>query len=323
MKYIRQFYENLHDITLLGGKGLNLVKLFNENFNVPPGFILTTKAQKDFMNNSEHKEKLFSLISKDIQLRNLLSDSEKIQNLILDSTIPVKILNEIKNAYISLKRHLKRGKRYAVRSSATIEDSQIASFAGQADTYLFRESLEEIIYSIKKCWTSLYSPRSILYITQLNKMGKNISLDQVYMAVIVQEMIHSDISGVLFTANVLNNNRDQILINSCWGLGEALANNIVIPDTIILDKDSSQVVRQIIGKKEKMVVPDMENSCTKITETRKNQRKNICISQDQIKNLHRCAVDIESLYEYPQDIEWAIKDNEIFILQTRPITTLN
>jgi pyruvate,water dikinase len=323
MKYIRHFHENYQNIKLLGGKGLNLVKLFNERFNVPPGFILTTEAYKDFMNNSEHKEKLSKLISKDIQPKNVLSDSEKIQNLILDSEIPIEIISEIKKAYTKINGHLEGYKRFAVRSSATIEDSQMASFAGQADSYLFRESLEEILFSIKKCWASLYSPRSILYITQLNKMGKNISLDQVYMAIIIQEMIRSDISGVLFTANILNNDRDQILINSCWGLGEALANNIVIPDTIILDKNSSRVVRQIIGKKEKMAVPDIEHSCTKITETRQHLRNDLCLTDDQIKNLHRCAVDIESLYEYPQDIEWAIKDDEIFILQTRPITTLN
>lgn len=321
MKYLKSFSDNAYNTDLLGGKGTNLIRLFHNNYNVPFGFILTTRAHKDFMRTSKDHEQLLKLISKDIQPKKVLSLSNKIQKIILNSKIPFKIIKEIENVYKNL-NNTNKFKGFAVRSSATIEDSEIASFAGQADSYLFRKTLEDILLSVKKCWSSLYSPRSLLYIAQMNKMGKSFSLDQIYMAVIIQEMIDSEISGVLFTANVLNNNLDQMLINSAYGLGEALANNKIIPDTIIIDKKTCEIIKQIIGKKEKMMVPDFDNSCTKLIHTRKDMRNDICLSSKQIKQLHQQGINIEKLFEYPQDIEWAIKDADVYILQTRPITTL-
>jgi len=322
MKYIKSFSECDSNLNLLGGKGSNLVKLYKTKFNVPPGFILTTKAFKTFMKKSTYQKELEKYISKKIQPKEVLSISKNIQKMILDSEIPTDIEREIEYTYTKLKNNSHNSIRFAVRSSATIEDSDIASFAGQADTFLSRKTFQQILISIKKCWASLYSPHALLYLKQLKKMGKKISLDQIFMAVIVQKMIHSDISGVIFTTNVLNNNHDQMLINSVLGLGEGLANNIVIPDTIIIDKESCEIIRQIIGKKEKTVIPDLDNACTKAVTTDIPSTNQLCISNNHIKKLHQIGLDIEKKYKCPQDIEWAIKNDELYVLQTRPITTL-
>jgi len=265
---------------------------------------------------------LQTLTSKNVQSKDVLSISEQIQKKILSSKIPTDIKREVNSAYEILQRNSKHSHRFAVRSSATIEDSKSTSFAGQAETYLFRKTKKQIISSIKKCWASLYSPKALLYITQMNKIGKDISLNKIYMAVIIQKMINSEVSGVLFTTNVINNNSGEILINSTWGLGEALANNLVVPDTLVVDKKSCKIIKQIIGKKEKKVVPDFNNACTTSIKTNEHMRNQICLTNNQIEKLHHIALDIEKTYNYPQDIEWAIKNEELYILQSRPITTL-
>jgi pyruvate,water dikinase len=211
--------------------------------------------------------------------------------------------------------------RFAVRSSANIEDGNIFSFAGQADTFLFRKDLNGIISSVKACWSSLFNPRALLYLSQMNKLHKKTELNQIYMAVIVQEMINSDISGVLFTVNVLNNNIKEMLINSTWGLGEALANNCVIPDTLIINKHTYNIIKTILGKKEKTAMPDYAHSTTKLVKTSRKLQKVCCLNKKHIKKICEVGNTIEQLYNCPQDIEWTIKDDELFILQTRPITT--
>jgi len=136
-------------------------------------------------------------------------------------------------------------------------------------------------------------------------------------------MINSNISGVLFTANVITNNLNQMLLNSSWGLGETIANNLIIPDLIILNKKNFQILKKIIGKKEKKSIPNPEGSSTKLVETELELR-NICsVNEYQLRHLYNLGVQLENKFSYPQDIEWAIENEIIYILQSRPITTLN
>ena len=263
------------------------------------------------------------MLNRNLEPQNVLQISEKLKQLILNNPIPKIIIEEIELGYNKLELISQGELWYAVRSSATIEDAGAFSFAGQADTFLFRKTLKEIVNSVKACYASLFSPHALLYIIQMNKLGQAIELKDIQMAVIVQQMIDSDISGVLFTANVLNNNINEMIINSTWGLGEALANNIVIPDTLIIDKSSKETIKTIIGEKEKKTIPDLNHSCTKVVKTDENAQHKCCVTQSHIKKLCEMGDNIEKLYGCPQDIEWAIKNNELFILQSRPITTIN
>lgn len=322
MEFIQPFSDSKPNRHLQGGKGFNLVKLFRHNFNVPNGFIITTAAYKTFINNSKYKTELQALFSKQLTPKNVLLLSEKIQSYIMDSQIPNEIVKEIKRIHKRFINKRSRDIRFSVRSSATIEDCETFSFAGQADTFLNKKTLDEILISVKKCWRSLFSTRALLYMTQVKKDRQELGLDAIHMAVLVQKMVDAQISGVLFTANVLNNDTDQILINSTWGLGEALVSNRIIPDTIIVNKNNQKIVKIIIGKKEKKTIPDYKNSTCKLIKTSRDSQKQCCLSEDQIEKLRKKGTKIEDLYNCPQDIEWAIKDNEIFILQTRPITTI-
>jgi len=321
MKYVKNFSEWSYNIDLLGGKGSNLVKLAKNNYNVPNGFIISTEAYKNFIKSSKYHKELETLFSKNLKPQNVLSISKKIRNDILNTQIPTDIKDEIKTAYDNFRQKLTGELRFAVRSSANIEDGDRFSFAGQADTFLFRKSLNDIIYSVKACWSSLFNPRALLYLSQMNKLHKTTKLNEIYMAVVIQQMISSEISGVLFTVNVLNNNIKEMLINSTWGLGEALANNCVIPDTLIINKSTYNIIKTIIGKKEKTVIPDYAHSTTKLIKTSRKLQKICCLNKKNIKKICEIGNTIEQLYNCPQDIEWTIKDDELFILQTRPITT--
>ncbi len=324
MDFVKFFSDCEFNIDLLGGKGSNLVKLKKNKFNVPDGFIITSQAYLEFISRSRYRDKLNPLLCTELNPKEILTCSDKIQDYILKSALPEQVKKEIKEAYKLFLEKFTEEVWFSVRSSANIEDGDKFSFAGQADTFLFRKSLSEIYESVKACWTSLFSPRALLYYTQMEKLGQNIVLNQLSMAVIVQKMIDSDISGVLFTANVLNNNPKEMLINSTWGLGEALVSGIVTPDTILFDRGTKKVVKKVIGKKEKKTIPDYENSKTKVIKTDPQLQRKCCLTKEQIFNLHNKGVKIERLYDsFPQDIEWALKNNELFILQTRPITTYN
>ncbi len=321
MKYVKLFSDWSFNIDLLGGKGSNLVKLAQNKYNIPDGFIISTEAYKDFIKSSKYLKELDTLFNTSLKPQNILTISKKIKKHILDSQIPIDIKDEIKITYESFHQKVPDELRFAVRSSANIEDGDTFSFAGQADTYLFRKSLRDIMSSVKACWSSLFNPRALLYLSQMNKLHKKTKLNEICMAVIIQQMINSDISGVLFTVNVLNNNTEEMLINSTWGLGEALANNCVIPDTLIINKHTYNSIKTIIGKKEKKAVPDYTHSTTKLINTSRKLQKSCCLNKKYIKNICEVGKSIEQLYNCPQDIEWAIKDDELFILQTRPITT--
>jgi len=265
---------------------------------------------------------LMKLLSKRFHLKEILQHSIKIRDLILKSKIPKIIIDEIKVAFDKIKKKIWSKISFAVRSSATIEDSKKFSFAGHADTYLYNNNIHDIIASLKNCWLSLFSPRSMLYFLQMRKKGLNISLSDIYMAVIVQQMVNSQISGVFFTANVINNDSNQMLINSTWGLGNTIADDLIIPDTIVLKKKQFEIIKRIIGKKEKKSIKNPKGSYTILIETDSKSRTVCSINEKQLRQLHNLGLKIENAFNLPQDIEWAIENDKIYILQSRPITTL-
>jgi len=321
-EFVVFFPEAKPNTALLGGKGSNLIKLIKMKAKVPPGFIINTNCFKKFLNESRYYDQLMRLLAKNLNPKEILHHSGKITKLILESKIPKKIIESIKVAFNKMVKGKALKLSFAVRSSATIEDSSRFSFAGQAESYLHNITFHDILQSLKNCWASLFSPRAILYMLHMRKLGVKFSLKNIHMAVIVQQMVNSQISGVLFTSNVINNDSNQMLINSAWGLGNTIADNLIIPDTIIIKKNKFEIIKRIIGRKKKKSIKNPEGSHTIMIETHPQSRTICSLDEKQLCHLHNLGLKIENAFNLPQDIEWAIENDKIYILQSRPITTL-
>jgi len=322
MNYVETLNEAYPNPNLYGGKGSNLIKMLKLGIRVPPGFLVNTIAFKKFIKDSPLKEEIYSTLGNDYKPKDVIALSTKIKNFFLTSKIPHEIIKEIKKKFTDI--YKKRGKEisFSVRSSANIEDTSNFSFAGQAESYLNKITLEEILEAIKNCWISLYSPNALLYLLQMRKNNIKISLNDLQMAVIIQKMVKSQVSGVLFTVNVINNIMDEMLINSTWGLGETITSNLIIPDLIILNKKKFNIIKYIIGEKEKSSVSNPRGSSTILIPTEQNLKESCSLNESQLFKLYKLGLKLEKRLKYPQDIEWAIEDEKIYTLQSRPITTL-
>jgi|TARA_B100001971_G_C18223532_1_gene558803 pyruvate,water dikinase len=270
-------------IAVAGGKGCNLGEMTKVGFNVPNGFVVTTKAYNTFVELKEIKKDMAEQLSKlDVGNHELLEKiSKELKKLILDEEIFEDLTKEINSALKKLK-----GTKFAVRSSATAEDLITASFAGQQDSYL-NVKKKGIISSVKKCWASLFNPRAIYY-----RHEKKIPHD-VAMAVVIQEMIPADFAGVMFTVDPIK--KKHILVESAHGLGEKVVSGSVTPSSYMLDRKSFKIVER---------------------------NENYKIDEKIIIEIAKIGKKIENHYKKPQDIEFAVKNKEISILQSRAITTL-
>ena len=229
--------------------------------------------------------------------------------------MPDKIASAIRHAYIELDGASEDNLTAAVRSSATAEDLPEMSFAGQQETYLNIQSAEQVLAAVKRCWASLWTARAIGYRARHNIASADLSL-----AVVVQELVAADAAGILFTAHPVTGARDQIMINATWGLGEAIVSGAVTPDTILVKKESGVIIDQVITEKAMMTVRIPEG--TREEAVPEDKRMLAVLTTEQIGALTRLGLRIERLYDQPMDIEWALKDGQIFIVQARPITTL-
>lgn len=309
--------------TLFGGKGSNLIKLINFGANVPTGFIVNTKSYRNFVKSSQLDDSISQILSANYSPKEIIGISDKIKNLSQKTQIPLDIIEEIIYAYNKIIDEKGEEISFSVRSSANLEDSTTFSFAGQAASFLNNITIEDILISLKNCWMSLFSPQALLYILQIKTKNKNVSLKSLEMAVIIQIMVKSQISGVLFSVNVLNNNnRNQMMINSTWGLGETITSSLVVPDLIILDKKKFKILKSVIGKKERMSVFNPEGSSTILVETKAELKERCSLNDNQLFQLYKLGLTLEANFDYPQDIEWAIENDVLYTLQSRPITTL-
>ena len=298
----------------VGGKGRSLAKLANAGFNVPGGFQVTTAAYRSFVADNHLQETIVSL-AKPVVAEGRVSfeqASRDIQALFTNHEPSTAISEEIKTTYATL-----NDCPVAVRSSANAEDLPGLSFAGQQETYLNVKGADEVVAAVRRCWASLWTPQAISYRHQ-----NGIDQDTVAMAVVVQIMVPSAVSGILFTANPATGERAEIIINASFGLGEAVVSGQVTPDTYIVDRATLTARETIIGPKEQQIVADGEQG-TKLTDVATGDRDQSSLSDDMLKELAATAVEIESLYDsLPQDIEWAYADNKLLLLQSRPITNL-
>ena len=324
--YIKWFEElKKEDIPSVGGKGANLGEMTNHGIPVPPGFCVLAKAYKDFVTQSNINKVIEDLVSKiNFEDANDLEEkTAKIRNLIVETDMPVQIERDILQAYAELAELVNLNEpEVAVRSSATAEDLPDASFAGQQDTYLHIKGKENLLKNIKKCWASLWTSRATYY-----RHVKGFDHMSVLLSVVVQKMVNASKSGVMFTINPINNDPNEIMINASWGLGEAVVSGAVTPDEYIVDKNTLTIKEKRIAKKTVMVVREAsEIGTTKV------KVKDIlgpgaisepCLTDDEVKKIASMGKKIESIYKFPQDIEWAIDRDtgELYILQSRPVTT--
>ncbi len=291
MRFIKSFTEiGRNNISLAGGKGANLGEMIKIKIPVPPGFVVLTSAPEKFLEETDINVEIKAMWGR-INIEDIESveeNSEIVRDLILKAKMPKEIEEEILYAFKKLKV-----KCVAVRSSATAEDSKIDSWAGELETYL-NTAQKNLIENVKKCWASLYSPRALFY-----RIKRGLEKKKVSVAVVVQRMIQSEISGVCFTVHPVTKDKNQMIIAAVRGLGEALAQGKVTPNSYVIEKDNLKILDINIPPKERQK-----------------------LSEKQIKELANLCIKIEEHYKNPQDIEWALEKNKFYILQSRPITTL-
>ena len=305
------------DVSLVGGKGANLGEMTNAQIPVPPGFIVTSQAYFNFLEQTKLMDKVRGLFrSVD------LNDSKQLQKIavqakriIQDAPMPPETAREIKEAYRKLGNGL-----VAVRSSATAEDMPDASFAGQQSTFLNIIGEEETVAAVQACWASLFEARAIFYRAQ-----KNYDHFKVGIAVPVQKMVQSRASGVMFTLEPVTSDRSKIIIEAIFGLGEAIVGGEITPDFYIVDKEKLTIYPKKISCQEWQLVKNTKDGNDEINikmplqPSQRNQQK---ITDDDILHLAKLGRQIEDHYQFPQDIEWAKENGNLFVLQARPVTTI-
>lgn len=309
-------FENIRasDLPLVGGKGANLGELTYASFPVPPGFCLTTEAFTQFIDSQPEIGELYDLLDT-VTGDNLdvaRQVGQTVRDTLLKIEIPQNIVDEIRQEW----QKLGDDEAYAVRSSATAEDLPDASFAGQQDTYLNVIGIDSLLDAVRRCWVSLFTDRAILYRYQNNFSHKDVQL-----SVVVQQMVMAEKSGILFTADPLTGHRHTLAIDASFGLGEALVSGLVSPDAYRVDKRNNTVIERRIADKKIALYPEKEGGIRQedLSET---QGKQTVLTDEQILKLADMGCRIEAHYQSPQDIEWAIVDDKMYLLQARPITSL-
>jgi pyruvate,water dikinase len=302
------------DVDGVGGKAASLGELTAAGLPVPSGFVVTAGTYREFIENADIDEELFSAVDVDHEDTDALREAhERAHDLIMNTPVPGDVREGILSAY----RGLGDGERFvAVRSSATAEDLPDASFAGQQETFLnVRE--DALIRRVKECWASLFSQRAIYY---RNRQG--FPHAEVDIAVVVQEMVPAQKSGVLFTSHPSTGD-PRIIIEAAWGLGEAVVSGSVSPDNYVIDKATGEAETITVADKKVMMLKDEETGETVERPVPDDKRSKRVLGDDEIAELAALGRQVEDHYDAPQDVEWAIHDGEVYMLQSRPITTIS
>ncbi|MBT2770887.1 phosphoenolpyruvate synthase [Halomonas sp. ISL-60] len=300
-------------LLLVGGKGLNLGELSKiEGIHVPEGFCITTVGyQKAIEQNETYHALLNRLTRLKAEDRAQIGEiSREIRQLIMEVEIPSDVVREVAH-YLS---QFGEEHAYAVRSSATAEDLPHASFAGQQDTYLNIIGKEAILHHISKCWASLFTERAVIY-----RIQNGFDHSQVYLSVIVQRMVFPQASGILFTADPMTSNRKLLSIDASFGLGEALVSGLVSADCYKVQ--NGEIVDKRIATK-KLAIYGLKEGGTETRQIDADQQKAQTLTEEQILELERIGRKIEAYFGFPQDIEWCLDQDNFYIVQSRPITTL-
>jgi len=310
--FTKTFKEiNSKNVDIAGGKGASLGEMTQAGLAVPPGFVVLAPGFDKFLEETDLNVEVAAALKqadpKDI--KSVEDTSVKIRDLIWDAEFPADIAEEVKKSFKELGAEL-----VAVRSSATAEDSSIASWAGELETYL-NVTEENLLESVKKCWSSLFTPRAIFY-----RYEKNLHERHVSVAVVVQGMVQSEVSGICFTVHPVTEDREQMVIEAGYGLGEAIVGGMITPDTYVINKTDWVILDANISKQEKMITRTDKGAEERPVDEGKQEKQKF--SNERIIELAKLCAHIEEHYAKPQDIEWAYEGGKLYITQSRPITTL-
>ncbi len=302
-------------ISLTGGKGANLGELIHAGFNVPNGFCISTKGYREFIESNNLQKEIEEVCGK-IDCNNppdLKDKSENIRYLFDNAHFSDPLENQIEEYY----QKSIASAYAAVRSSAVDEDSRESSFAGQMDTFLFVKGKDELLRQIKRCWSSLWTPRALAY-----RKNRNISNSRTDAAVIIQEMIMPSVSGILFTADPQENDTNRIILEASWGLGEGIVSGRTTPDHFVIDKKGLTIVNRVISEKKTEVIHNEIGSGITEMEVERERQNMPSLKDKEIRSIADIGLGIERHFGHPQDIEWGYAKGRFYILQARPITTL-
>jgi phosphoenolpyruvate synthase/pyruvate phosphate dikinase len=313
MESIRDFKNlNKSNVDIAGGKGASLGEMTQAGISVPPGFVILSDAFEQFLGETDLNVEIDTVLhSVDHEKMHTVEDaSEKIKALILNSEIPEDVAEEIRNSFKKLD-----AKYVAVRSSATAEDSASAAWAGQLDSYL-NTTTDNLLENIKNCWASLFTPRAIFY-----RFEKCLDKQKISVAVVVQKMVESEVSGIAFSVHPVTEDKNQLIIEAGLGLGEAIVSGAITPDSYVIEKDPRRIIDKNVHTQTRGLFRAKKGGNEWHDISKKEGGKQV-LNDKQILELSGLIIHIENHYGFPVDIEWAFEGGEFHITQSRPITTL-
>lgn len=318
MKNVMWFSElSKKNLAEAGGKGANLGEMYQNGFPIPNGYVVTSDAYFRHLDANNLRQTITNMLARlDVNDQEKLMDaSEKIKKMISEGRIPDDIQRDIITSYRKLTEMAGRPVYVAVRSSATAEDLPTASFAGQQSTYLNVFGPDDVVQAVKDCWASLFESRAIFY-----RVENKFEHMKVGLAAVIQMMVQSEKAGVVFTVDPLYQDPNVLSIETAFGLGEVVVGGEVTPDTYRVDKEKMAIIDKSVMKQPWMLVKvEGKNKKVDIKEDAQGRQK---LTDLEIKDLAKVCQKIEEHYGYPQDIEYAFEKDNLYIVQSRPITTL-
>jgi pyruvate,water dikinase len=317
------------ETAVAGGKGASLSRMAGAGLPVPPGFVVCAATFRDFLDCHDGGD-LIGHATRDLDVHAdaaLQRASEQIRRLILSNPLAEVTQQAIRSAYLELGTTSLEtgapttatpttGALVAVRSSAVSEDGEAASFAGQQETFLSLRGADAVLHAVRECWASFFTPRAMFYRAQ-----KGVLAD-VQMAVVVQEMVRAEKSGVMFTADPIHKQPGHMVIEAVFGLGEGIVSGMLTPDHYVIDRNDGSMVREFIAMQLRAVVHDENGGGTAERELSEEEGSARVLDQEALEGLRQAGLRLEEFFGKPQDVEWCIRKGEMFLLQSRPITTL-
>lgn len=311
MKYIRKLSElSSKDAATAGGKGASLGEMTKAGIPVPPGFLILADAFEEFLEMAKIRDKIQAEISgiDHNKTGQVEKASRTIQAMISKPQIPEAIATETRRAFRQL-----NSKYVAVRSSATAEDSKTAAWAGQLQSYLYTTE-SKLLENARKCWASLYSPRAIFY-----RFEKMLEKKKISVAVVVQKMVNSDVAGVAFSVHPVTKDKNHMIIEAGFGMGEVVVSGQITPDTYVVDKKKLTITEKTVSRQGRQLVQASKGG---LVWKKADHPEKTKLTEIQIIQIAKVANKIEEHYGFAVDIEWAIEKGKLYITQSRPITTL-
>lgn len=315
MDFVRQFNEiGKGDAATTGGKGASLGEMTRAGIPVPPGFVILANAFEHFLEETDLNVEIDAILhSVDHREMHMVENaSEKTQALILGAKMPEDIATEVKKFYKKL------GAQYvAVRSSATAEDSASAAWAGQLDSFL-NTTEEVLLTNVQKCWASLFTPRAIFY-----RFEKDLHKQKISVAVVIQKMVQSECSGIAFSVHPVTEDRNQLIIEAGFGLGDAIVSGSITPDSYVVEKEPRRIIDTNVNVQTRALYRAQSGEGNEWRDIPEPKASSQALTEKQILELSELVLRIENHYGFPCDIEWAFEKGKFYITQSRPITTLS